>query len=90
MIALPTTPTANERVLAGFRVEALSGLTGPTVTLAQVPQADTVQVVKNGATLVPSGTTNGWTLDAQTLTLTEDLIAADTLAVSYWPRTGGG
>lgn len=83
-VSLPQPPTPNDRALAAWRQERLTGLTTATVTLQQNVDAASglLLVFKNGTLLDPTTVT----LSQNVLTLSSALIAGDIIVVVYKAR----
>jgi hypothetical protein len=83
-LSLTRPPEGNDRALAAWRQERLTGLTTATVTLSQnVDVASGICLVfKNGTLLDPTTVTPS----GKTLTLSGALVAGDIVVVLYHAR----
>ena len=83
-LSLTRPPEGNDRALAAWRQERLTGLTTATVTLQQNVDAASglLLVFKNGTLLDPTTVT----LSQNVLTLSSALIAGDIIVVVYKAR----
>jgi len=83
-LSLQHPPEGNDRALAAWRQERVTGLTTATVTLKQNVDAASgiLLVFKNGALLDPLTIA----LSGQTLTLSGALVAGDIIVVLYHAR----
>lgn len=89
MIPLPTEPTDNERQLAMWTRERITGLASATLTLANTPVQSLTGtslelVVKNGAVLDPGA---AYTIAGKVITLTVAAVGTDVFLVSYLYRS---
>lgn len=94
MRPLPNPPaTPNERALASFTRERITGVVGAVLTLSQsaiasgsfsgTPGAGLELVTKNGLVLYPGVGANDYAIDGKTITLNTPAIAGDVFFVWY-------